>query len=82
VGCCLTGCFRLILWALWRAIFAALLAVVWARVDEYVDRRYRDRPAGRLYRRWRGRSGIRKGTPPNAGSAIDVEVRRSDQRKP
>jgi hypothetical protein len=74
---CLAGCFRLLLFALWRAILSALIALLFARVDAYVERRYGSRPAGRLYRRWRGTK-IRRGTPPDAASAVEGTVRHDD----
>ena len=55
VGCCLTGCLRLIFFQIWRLIAAALLAVVFARIDDYVERRYGDRAVGRAYRAYRRR---------------------------
>lgn len=70
---CLAGCLRLILFALWRAILAALVAMLLARVDAYVDRRFSDTTAGRLYLRRRGR--VRRGTPPDAASAVEGTVR-------
>lgn len=71
---CLTGCFRLLMWALWRAVLAAVLAMIYARIDDYVERRFGDRTAGRIYRRWRG-SKVRRGAPPGAGSAIETRGR-------
>jgi hypothetical protein len=55
VGCCLAGCLRLVLFQLWKVILAALLAVVFARVDAYVERRYPDSTAGKAWRAYRGR---------------------------
>ncbi|MGH2500729.1 MAG: hypothetical protein ACRDF0_11660 [Candidatus Limnocylindria bacterium] len=78
MGCCLTGCARLILFALWRAIFAALLALLLARIDDYVERPdRRESLRGRAWRFYRSRSGraVRRGTPPGAGSAIDTQGR-------
>jgi protein-S-isoprenylcysteine O-methyltransferase Ste14 len=77
VGCCLTGCVRLLLFALWRALFAALLAVILARIDTYVEERHGESMAGRAWRayRQRGAAGVRRGTPPGADSAIDTEGR-------
>jgi hypothetical protein len=74
---CLTGCLRLVLWALWRAVLAAVLAMLYARIDDYVERRFGDRAAGRIYRRWRGTRKVRRGTPPDAGSAIETRGRPS-----
>jgi protein-S-isoprenylcysteine O-methyltransferase Ste14 len=75
VGCCLTGCVRLLFFALWRAVAAALLALLLARIDAYVEERHRETLPGRAWRAYRGRRGVRRGTPPDAGSAIDTEGR-------
>ena len=76
MGCCLTSCVRLLFFTLWRAIFAALVALAFARIDHYIDRTpHRDAMTGRAwraYRRGKGRSSQR-GTPPDAGSAIDTQ---------
>jgi hypothetical protein len=76
VGCCLAGCLRLVAFTLWRAIFAALLALLLTRIDSYVDRSGKSESlAGRAWRLYRSRSGrkVRRGTPRDAGSAIDTE---------
>ncbi len=74
---CLVGCLRVLIWALWRAILAALVAMLIARVDAYVERRYGSHPVGGAYRRWRGGQ-VRRGTPPDATSAVEGRVRRDD----
>ena len=38
MGCCLAGCVRLIGFTLWKAIFAALIAIFLSQVDNYLDR--------------------------------------------
>jgi len=67
---------RLLFFTLWRAIFAALVALAFARIDGYIDRSaHRDAVTGkawRAYRRGRGRS-AQRGTPPEASTAIDTE---------
>jgi len=67
---------RLLFFALWRALFAAIVAIAFARIDHYIDRTsHRDAVTGkawRAYRRGKGRS-ARVGTPPDASSAIDTE---------
>jgi hypothetical protein len=74
VGCCLTGCLRLVFFALWRALAAAALAVLLARIDGYVERRHGENTAGRVWRAYRSRGKkVRRGTPPDAASAIDTE---------
>lgn len=55
MGCCLTGCLRLIFVQIWRLIAAALLAMLLARVDEYVERRHGGSTAGRAWRAYRSR---------------------------
>ena len=73
MGCAL-GCLRLLFLALWRAIAAALLAVLLARIDAYIDEHHGESLPGRVWRayRRRGRRSVRRGTPPDAGSAIDT----------
>ena len=75
MGCCLTGCLRLLLFALWRALAAAAFALVLARIDAYLEGR--EDPASRIWRTYRSRSGkrVRRGTPPDASSAIDTDGR-------
>ena len=77
MGCCLGGCVRLLAFTLWRAIAAALLAVLLTRVDTFVEDRHRDSLTGKAWRAYRTRGGktVRRGTPPNAGGAIDTSGR-------
>ena len=77
MGCCLGGCVRLLVFALWRAIAAVLLAVLLTRVDTFVEDRQSDSLTGRAWRayRSRGKKSVRRGTPPNAGGAIDTSGR-------
>lgn len=57
MGCCLGGCLRLAVFTLWRALLAALIALLFARVDAYVERRgWGGSVAGRAYRAYRSRS--------------------------
>lgn len=62
---------------LWRAIAAALLAVLLARVDTFVEERHSDSLTGKAWRayRTRGKNAVRRGTPPDAGGAIDTTGR-------
>ena len=71
---CLTGCVRVLFFALWRAIFAALIALLLARIDAYIEGHHGETLPGRAWRayRERGRKGVRRGTPPDAGSAIET----------
>ena len=55
MGCCVTGCLRLIFFQIWRLIAAALLAMVLARVDDYVDRTHGGSTAGKAWKAYRGR---------------------------
>jgi hypothetical protein len=77
VGCCLGGCVRLLVFTLWRAIAAALIALLLTRVDTFVEDRHSDSVTGKAWRayRTRGGKGVRRGTPPNAGGAIDTSGR-------
>ena len=79
MGCCLGGCVRLIGFTLWKAVFAAILAILLSRVDGYVDRSGKgDSLGGKAWRLYRSRSGkkVRRGAPRDATSAIDTEGRR------
>jgi len=73
----LGGCVRLLVFTLWRAILAALLAVLLTRVDTFVEERHRDSVTGKAWRayRTRGKKTVRRGTPPDAGGAIDTSGR-------
>lgn len=77
MGCCLGGCARLVVFTLWRAIAAALLAVLLTRVDTYVDERHGDSVTAKAWRayRSRGKRAVKRGTPPDAGGAIDTSGR-------
>jgi hypothetical protein len=77
VGCCIFGCLRLLFFTLWRAILAALLALVLARIDAYIEQHHGESLAGRAWRGYRERGGksVRRGTPPDSGSAIDTQGR-------
>jgi hypothetical protein len=65
------------MFALWRAIVAALLAVVLTRVDTFVDERQGDSLTGKAWRayRSRGKKTVTRGTPPDARGAIDTSGR-------
>ena len=76
MGCCLGGCVRLLFFTFWRLALAALTAVALARVDGYIEgSEHRDAVTGRVWRAYRTRSGkkIKRGQPPDAGSAIDTQ---------
>ena len=77
MGCCLGGCFRLLFFTFWRVALAALTAIVLSRVDSYVEgSEHRDALTGRAWRAYRARRGkkgpVQRGTPPDAGNAIDT----------
>lgn len=55
MGCCLTGCLRLLFFQLWKVLAAAILAMILARVDDYVERNHGGSTAGRAWRTYRGR---------------------------
>lgn len=71
------GCVRLLAFTLWRAVAAALLAVLLTRVDTFVDERQGDSLTGKAWRayRTRGKKTVRRGTPPDSGGAIDTSGR-------
>ena len=71
------GCLRLLAFTLWRAIAAALLAVLLTRVDTFIEERHSDSVTGKAWRayRSRGKKTVRRGTPPDAGGAIDTSGR-------
>ena len=76
MGCCLGGCVRLLFFTFWRLALAALTAVALARVDDYIEgSEHRDAVTGRVWRAYRTRVGkkIKRGPPPDAGSAIDTQ---------
>ena len=56
MGCCLGGCLRLLFFWLWRALLAALIALIFARVDAYIERReLGETMPGRAWRYYRSR---------------------------
>ena len=56
MGCCLVGCLRLVFWTLWRALLAASIALLFARVDWYIEKRgLGESIAGRAWRTYRSR---------------------------
>ena len=73
----MAGCVRLLFFALWRAFFAALLAMVLARLDDYLDRSGRsDSSVGRAWRLYRSRGGKGRRTQPRRdGEVVDTAGR-------
>ncbi len=49
------GCFRLLFFQLWKVLLAAIIAMVLARVDDYIEGRHGDSTAGKAWRGYRGR---------------------------
>jgi len=62
VGCCLVGCLRLFFFQIWKLALAAILAVVFTRVDDYVENRHGGTTAGKAWRAYRAR-GKKKPSP-------------------
>jgi protein-S-isoprenylcysteine O-methyltransferase Ste14 len=55
------GCLRLVFFQIWRLALAALLAMVFTRVDRYVEDRHGGTTAGKAWRAYRSR-GKKKAT--------------------
>lgn len=49
------GCLRLLFFQLWKVLLAALIALVFTRVDSHVETRYPDSTAGKAWRAYRSR---------------------------
>ena len=49
------GCLRLVFFQIWRLALAAILAMVFARADEYVENRHGGTTAGKAWRAYRSR---------------------------
>jgi hypothetical protein len=49
------GCLRLIFFQIWRVLLAAIIALVFARVDSYVERNHGTTTAGRAWQAYRSR---------------------------
>jgi hypothetical protein len=62
VGCCLVGCLRFLFFQLWKVALAAIVAVLLARVDDYIEQQHGGSTAGKAWRAYRGR-GKRKPSP-------------------
>ena len=57
------GCLRLVFFQIWKLALAAILAMVFARADDYVDTRHGGTTAGKAWRAYRSRG---KKKPPTA----------------
>ena len=55
MGCCLIGCLRFLFYQLWKLALAALVAMLLARVDDYIEREHGHRSAGKAWRAHRTR---------------------------
>jgi len=62
VGCCLVGCVRFLFFQVWRLALAAIVAMVLARVDGYIEREHGGRTAGKAWRAYRERGKNRPST--------------------
>jgi len=49
------GCLRLLFFQLWKVLLAALIALVFTRVDSDGEARYPDSAAGKAWRAYRSR---------------------------
>ena len=54
------GCLRLVFFQVWKLALAAILAVVFTRVDNYVENRHGGTTAGKAWRAYRSRGGKKK----------------------
>jgi hypothetical protein len=59
------GCLRLLFFQLWKVILAAIVALLFARVDSYVERRYPESTAGKAWKTYRGRGKKKPQSPGN-----------------
>ena len=62
MGCCLVGCLRFLFFQLWRLLLAALVAMIFARIDDYVERNHGTSTAGKAWRAYRSRGKKNKPT--------------------
>ena len=65
MGCCLVGCLRFLFFQLWKVLLAAAVAMLLARIDDYVERRHGGSTAGKAWRAYR-RRGKKRPTEPSA----------------
>ena len=49
------GCLRLIFFQIWKLLLAAIVALVFTRVDGYIEQRHGESTAGKAWRAYRGR---------------------------
>jgi hypothetical protein len=60
------GCLRLIFFQIWRVLLAAIVAMLLARVDDYVEGRHGGSGAGKAWRMYRARGKKAKKPEPPA----------------
>jgi hypothetical protein len=49
------GCLRLIFFQIWRLLLAAIVAMLLARIDDYIENRHGGSTAGKAWRMYRAR---------------------------
>ena len=49
------GCLRLVFFQIWRLLLAAIVAMLLARIDDYVEYRHGGSTAGKAWRMYRSR---------------------------
>ena len=49
------GCLRLVFFQIWKLLLAAIVAMLFTRVDDYVGRRHGETTAGKAWRTYRTR---------------------------
>jgi hypothetical protein len=49
------GCLRLIFFQIWKLLLAAIVAMLFTRVDDYVEHRHQGTTAGKAWRAYRAR---------------------------
>ena len=49
------GCLRLVFFQVWKLLLAAIVAMLFTRVDDYVGRRHGETTAGKAWRTYRTR---------------------------
>ena len=49
------GCLRLVFFQIWRLLLAAIVAMLLARIDDYVEGRHGGSTAGKAWRMYRSR---------------------------
>ena len=55
MGCCVMGCLRLIFFQIWKVLLAAIVAMLLARVDWYIERNHGGTTAGKAWQAYRSR---------------------------